>query len=272
MEQLRLVRAPAASFSLASGSSGNSIYVSGSSSSVLVDVGINCKGIVNALDSKGIDPSELSGILITHEHSDHVKGLDVFSKRFRIPIYMNEATWRAVRPTLKYADLMDIRLIETGSSFIVGDIEVSSFKTPHDAVESMGFRLNTGKCTVSVFTDLGCVDEALLDHVRGSELIYIEANYDTEMLAQGPYPWYLKERIRSGQGHLSNVESSKAILALLEGGTKEFILSHLSQSNNYPELAELTVTRQLNLAGARVGQDLKLRVAPRFEPGDWIDL
>lgn len=272
MEQLKLLRAPAASFSLASGSSGNSIYVGSKSSSLLVDAGINCKGICNALAQRGVEPAELSGILITHEHSDHVKGLDVFAKRYGTPVYMNQATWNRVRRNLKYADMMDLRLIETGSQFVVGDIEVKSFSTPHDAVESMGFRLDTGNRVVSVFTDLGRADAAILEEVAGSELIYIEANYDPEMLQGGSYPWVLKQRIRGGLGHLSNLECGEAILELLKSGTTQFVLSHLSEHNNYPELAELTVSRFLDGEGARVGHDFQMNVAPRYTPGEVIEL
>ncbi len=269
---MKLLRAPAGSFSLASGSSGNSIYVGSSQTSLLVDAGINCKGICSALSGRGVDPTELSGILITHEHSDHVKGLDVFVKRYGTPVYMNEATWLRVRKNLKYADLLDIRLIESDSRFTIGDIEVKSFRTPHDAVESMGFRLDTGKHVVSVFTDLGRAAESVLSKVSGSELIYIEANYDPEMLAGGPYPWVLKERIRGGLGHLSNLECGEAMLELLKKGTTRFVLSHLSEHNNYPELAELTISRYLDAAGARQGSDYQMHVAPRYTPGELISL
>ena len=269
---MKLVRAPAGSFSLASGSSGNSIYVGSKQSSLLVDVGINCKGICNALSGRGVDPADLSGILITHEHGDHVKGLDVFAKRYGTPVYMNEATWLRIRRNLKYADLLDIRLIESGSRFTVGDIEVKSFRTPHDAVESMGFRLDTGHRVVSVFTDLGRANEAVLTEVAGSELIYIEANYDPEMLQAGPYPWGLKERIRGGLGHLSNLECAVAMLELMQSGTSQFVLAHLSEHNNYPELAELTISRFLDAAGARAGRDYQMNVAPRYTAGEIIDL
>lgn len=272
MEQLRLVRAPASSFSLASGSSGNSIFVGSQSASLLVDVGIRCKGLCQALDSRGIDPSELSGILITHEHSDHIKGLDVFVKKYSIPVYVNRATWKRMQRSLKYADLMDVRFVETGSRFVVGDIAVKSFATPHDAVESMGFRLDTGNRVVSVFTDLGQANEALLAEVAGSELIYIEANYDPEMLKNGPYPWDLKQRIAGNYGHLSNIDCGQAILELLKSGTNQFILSHLSEHNNYPELAELTVSRFLAAEGAKIGRDFQLSVAPRYQPGEFVYL
>lgn len=272
MKQMRLVRAPASSFSLASGSSGNSIYVSSESSALLVDVGINCKTICLALDSRGVAPDELSGILITHEHSDHVKGLDVFSKKYNVPIYINQMTWDEIRPRLRYADLMDVRIVEAGSRFVVGDIEVSSFSTPHDAVDSMGFRMDIGNHVVSVFTDLGRANNELLNQVAGSDLIYIEANYDPEMLKNGPYPYSLKQRISGDFGHLSNLECADAILDLMKSGTERFILSHLSEHNNFPELAELTVNRILQAAGAKCGHDFQMMVAPRYSAGEVIKL
>lgn len=272
MNQMKLVRVPASSFSLASGSSGNSIYVGSEQTSLLVDVGINCKGICLALDSRGVKPEELSGILITHEHSDHVKGLDVFAKRYRVPVYLNQKTWDRLRPRLKYADLMDVRIIDSNSRFVVGDIEVDSFRTPHDAVESMGFRLNTGQHLVSVFTDLGRTNEALIEAVAGSDLIYIEANYDPDMLKNGPYPWDLKQRISGENGHLSNIECAEAIIELLKRGTERFVLSHLSEHNNFPELAELTVNRLLLQAGAKDGRDFQMNVAPRYTAGEIFEL
>ena len=272
MNQLKLVRTPPSSFSLASGSSGNSIYVGSEQTAVLVDVGINCKGLCLALDSRGLSPADLSGILITHEHSDHVKGLDVFAKRYSTPIYINQKTWNRLRPRLKYAELMDVRIVENDSQFVVGDIEVKSFSTPHDAVDSMGFRLNTGRHVVSVFTDLGKTNERLIDAVAGSDLIYIEANYDPDMLKNGPYPWDLKQRISGEFGHLSNLDCADGILELLNRGTSRFVLSHLSEHNNFPELAELTVNRILLEAGAKHGSDFQMNVAPRYTPGEVFEL
>lgn len=272
MEQRRALRRPTGSFSLASGSSGNSTYIANKQTALLVDIGINCKGICRSLDTHGVDPAELDGILITHEHSDHVSGLDVFARRYKTPIYINEATWQRVRLRLKYADQMDVRIIESESRFQVGDIAVKSFRTPHDAVESLGYRLDTGEGTVSVFTDLGHASDRLIAEISGSDLVYIEANYDPQMLHSGPYPWPLKERISGDYGHLANPDCAEAMLKLLESGTTQFILSHLSEQNNYPELAELTVCRILDAAGAKVGLDYQMTVAPRFAAGDLIGL
>lgn len=257
---------------LFSGSSGNSIYIEGSRSSLLVDAGVSCKRLEHAMHEREIDPASLQGILVTHEHSDHIAGLSVLARRYRIPVYMSELTFRAAENKLAFSEKMDIRFIKADERFELGEMAVKPFRTPHDAAESLGFRIDTGQAVFSVASDIGRWTESIAEAVSGSDLVFIESNYDPDMLWTGPYPWPLKKRIDSDQGHLSNAACGSAMTRLLEEGTRRFVLIHLSEENNMPNLAYQSAEDSLKAFGASNGTDYTLLTAPRHSPGCWLNL
>lgn len=266
---------------LYSGSSGNSIFISSkdrtsvsynilsgieinSGTNILVDAGVNGKQMQTAMDEIGESMNDVHGILITHEHVDHMRGIGVVMRRHGIPLYVNSKTWKKMQ-NLSIGDIPDklVNIIKSGKTFQIRDLVIESFRTPHDAVESLGYRITSGSKSISVFTDIGEVQEELFESVAGSDAIFIESNYDTKMLWEGAYPYMLKKRIDSAQGHLSNDDCAKTVVRLLERGTTSFVLSHLSQENNLPSVAMKTATEALIKAGAKVGRDLEISVAKR---------
>ena len=180
--------------------------------SLLVDIGVNGKEIANALTAIDESIMEVDGILLTHEHVDHMRGIGVVMRKHKIPLYVNQATWDRMQ-TLAIGPIPDnlIHIIQSGSEFEIGDMRIRSFRTPHDAVESVGYRITADNRSVSVFTDIGEIKEELLAEVSGSDTIFIESNYDYEMLWNGPYPWFLKKRIHGVNGHLSNMDCAQTI-------------------------------------------------------------
>lgn len=231
---------------------------------VLIDCGINGKCLRESLARVDMVPEDLSGILITHDHRDHTSGLGVVMRRHRLPVYITEKTYAATRPSLGKIDETLVRPFVRGESFVVGDFLVDTFATEHDAADSLGFHVKHSDGSVAVCTDLGCMTETVREGIKGANLIYIEANYDPELLQNGKYPYYLKERIRGGRGHLSNNECGETMTELLEAGTEHFVLSHLSQENNHPDLAELTVLMTMNAYGAKRDLDYRMSVAKRY--------
>lgn len=249
---------------LRSGSSGNAVLITSQETRLLIDAGVNARTIEQSLASIGETADHLDGLLITHEHSDHITGVGVLMRRHRVPLYVNEKTWLAMRATVGPVDESLVHLIDTGSQTSIGDLSMTSFSVPHDAADPVGYRIDTARGPVTVLTDIGRMNSDLLDRAAGSKVILIEANYDRTLLMAGPYPMMLKQRICGDFGHLSNDDSAMAVAALLDRGTSHFYLYHLSEQNNYPELALLTVKRHLQNLGVRMEQDLLLDVARRF--------
>jgi len=253
---------------LRSGSSGNAIFIGSGNTRLLIDAGVCCRTIEQSLQEIGEDAARLDGILITHEHSDHIAGAGVLMRRYQIPLYVNAAAWRAMQTAVGPVDENLVHLIATDCPIDFGDLTATSFATPHDAVSPVGYRIETPNGAVAVFTDIGSVQDNLLAQVSGCRTIYIEANYDQTMLMAGSYPAPLKQRIAGECGHLSNDDCAAAVCRLLETGTSHFILSHISKDNNYPELALLTVSSRLQEIGARAGEDLLIGIARRFAVSD----
>ena len=249
---------------LRSGSSGNAVFVAGGSTRLLVDAGVCCRTIEQALASIGEDAARLNGLLITHEHTDHIAGAGVLMRRYKIPLYVNQATWKAMRPLIGPIDEDLLRLTDTGLTTQIGDLAVTPFAIPHDACEPVGYHILTPRGGVTVMTDVGQMSGGLLDQAAGSQIVLIEANYDHTMLMAGSYPFILKQRVSSNLGHLSNDDCARAIGELWRRGTRRFILSHLSKENNFPELAYQTVVNHLQTIGVRPEWDLQLGVARRF--------
>ncbi len=258
--------------SLYSGSSGNCLFISSGSTRILIDAGLSCKKITEALNSIGESPQDIDALLITHEHSDHIRGVGTFSKRFGVPVYANYSTWAAMEAYVENVSAENRVSFVTGEKFGVGDIEIEAFNIPHDAVEPVGYNFYINGRKITTATDIGHVNKNLLSSIENSELILLESNHDVELLKVGPYPWHLKRRILSDVGHLSNEMAGKVVAYLASKGTKRFLLGHLSRENNFPELAYQTVCNALRERNIRIGSDIFLDVALRDRVGQVIEL
>ena len=251
---------------LASGSSGNCLLVSDGRTHVLVDAGISARRITTGLKALGVEPRELAGVLVTHEHSDHICGLTTLTRQLPVSIYTTAATGRAICSRAPWAQER-IHTIQAGTAFSVDGLEAAAFATPHDAADSVGFVLTDGERRAAVVTDLGRVTEEVLSAVSGADLAVLECNYEPDWLRTGPYPYYLKARIAGDRGHLSNEEGAWLARTLAEGGTRRLVLAHLSKENNTPARAMDTVCRSLSAAGICPEADVQITVAPRDCPG-----
>src|SRR5882724_2008458 len=259
---------------LASGSQGNSALISSATTRVLVDAGLSCRELTRRLRASGEDPSALDAILITHEHSDHIAGLRVLANKYRIPVYMTGAThqaWkREARDSRKAykgqpCSLDKLEIFQAGHSFAIGDISITPFTIPHDAVDPVGFTLRVEGVKVSFATDLGYIPASVKHHLRGSDVLLIESNHDLEMLRNGPYPWVVKQRVMSRVGHLSNGALAEFFTTDYDGGAAYVILAHLSEQNNHPELAHREAARALESHASLLLQN-RVMLATQPEP------
>ena len=247
---------------LASGSSGNCLLFTTEGGGVLVDCGISCRRITTSLRELEVDPGSLSGVLITHEHSDHIAGLAVLSRKYALPIYTSPGTARQL--CCRTAGLEElIRPVEPGEPFQVGPFACTGFPTSHDAAQPMGFTLSDGEARAAVATDLGYVTGDVLDAVLGARLVVCESNHDVDWLLSGPYPYPLRARILGDMGHLCNEAGADLARRCAEAGARTVILAHLSQENNTPARALAVAETALRSAGWEPGRDLVLAVAPR---------
>ena len=246
--------------SIASGSSGNCIYVGSDNSHLLIDTGISKKRIEEGLNKLEIKGDELDGILITHEHSDHIKGLGVFSRKYEIPIYATPGTIAGIKESSSLGKMPEglLHPIKADHLFQLGELDVHPFAISHDANEPSGYRIENEKKSVAVATDLGVYDDYTVEHLSDLNAVVLEANHDIHMLEVGPYPYPLKRRVMGDRGHLSN-ESAGWLLAKLPQLPENVILAHLSEENNLPQLAVDTV--QNIFAGCHRSLDTRLLVA-----------
>ncbi len=233
--------------SFASGSSGNCEYAGDDSTNILIDAGISTKRIVNNLDYIGVEPDKLDGIIVTHEHSDHIMGLSVFEGKYNVPIYATGSTLEGIEryDKKKKIDTTLFREIKPDNVFTIGSMDIMPFATSHDAGNPVCYSIKSGESKIGLATDLGMFDDYIVKNLSDSELLFVEANYDVAMLQAGKYPFVLKKRILSDYGHLSNDMSARLILQLLNSKVKHVFLGHLSKENNYPELAYETVKYEL---------------------------
>lgn len=251
---------------LCSGSSGNAIFIETGTDKFVVDCGLNGKKFADALATLNILPRDLTGILITHEHRDHISGLGVILRKYQIPFYMTEATYKVAQPEIGDFDVNLLHYIPPNQDFVIGDSRITPFKLSHDAVEPRGFRFVTPHGDVSICTDTGKITGDMVSALAGSKVIFLEANYDEYLLRSGPYPYWLKHRISSDLGHLSNLVAAKFLQFLISTGTSHIVLSHLSHKNNYPQLAALTVRQNLAETGEIAENDYSMTVAKRYTP------
>lgn len=247
--------------SLFSGSSGNCIYVGNAEGGILLDVGVSAKRIENALKEREIDPTTIRAVFVTHEHSDHVAGLPVLCKRYGWPVLASEGTLDALSEGGKLDHCRRVYLMEPGQSVSVAGLSVSSFATPHDSRACFGYRVEGDGRSMAVATDLGYMPDSVRDAITGCDLLHIESNHDPDMLRNGPYPYYLQERILGQGGHLSNAACAAVLPGLVEAGATRIVLAHLSEQNNTPTVARDCATAGLARCGIAVGRDCLLTVA-----------
>ena len=257
--------------SLYSGSSGNSIFISGEQGRILIDAGMPGKYIESSLKEIGENPKLIDGIFITHEHSDHIKGVGVLSRKYNIPIYATEKTW--IEMECKLGNIKDENIkIFNDNNIEIKDIIVNRFSTPHDAIDSSGYTVQHKGKKCGVVTDIGHFSYEVKEAVRNCDVMLLESNHDVEMVKFGPYPYNLKRRILSSVGHLSNEDCGKGIIDILDGKEKIVFLGHLSNNNNYPDLAYETVKSILLDAKVDLEREVKLSLARREGPSEIIEI
>ena len=259
--------------SLYSGSSGNSLFVESENTKILVDAGMSCKKIEEALNSIEVNPSSINAILVTHEHADHIKGLSTISRKFDIPVFATKETFNAMPKQTEKISEKNIKFFNPNEKFFIEDLEVLPFSIPHDAANPCGFNIIKDNNTqISIATDIGHMTKAIVDKLEGSKFILLESNYDTEVLKCCAYPFKLKSRIASENGHLSNTMAGKTITYLTKNGNlKTAMLGHLSKESNFPALAYQTVVDEL-ISNNTNNDSLSLSVASRDCPGNLITL
>ncbi len=250
--------------SFLSSSSGNATFVTDDTTSLLVDCGANGKYIKECMRRIGASCENLSGILITHEHRDHIAGAGVLSRQFNIPIYATEKTWNAMGDMIGNVTPENRKISEEEMFF--GALKVRAFSIPHDAADPVGYTFFTTNHKFTIATDLGYVSDEVFENLRGSHAAIVEANHDVSMLENGRYPFPLKKRILSNSGHLSNDACGKLCARLAKEGTYSIWLGHLSSENNLPSVAYRTVSEILQNEGLCVGNGLSLNVLPK----SWI--
>ncbi|PKM50711.1 MAG: ribonuclease Z [Firmicutes bacterium HGW-Firmicutes-7] len=258
--------------SIASSSSGNCIYIGDENTHLLIDVGISGKKIAEGLSLLDVSPQDLKGILITHEHSDHIKSLGIMARRFSIPIYATKDTWNELLTYSKLGKIDPSLHIEITAdiSFQIDDICIHPFNTSHDAVNPVCYTFTKNNKKISIATDLGCYNDYIKEKLVHSNVLFIEANHDIKMLEVGKYPYFLKQRILSDLGHLSNEMSGKLISELIHKDLKHVILGHLSQENNYPDIAFESVKLELFEREAIYAPTISVSVAKRNQNSDLI--
>lgn len=238
----------------ASGSGGNCMLVSSGETNILIDAGISMRRIETALRGSGLSLNDITGVLVTHEHSDHISGLKMLIKYYGLAIYTPHTVANRLRGMLPDIDPC-LHIIEVGTPFPVGGFKVTAFHTPHDTDESVGYRVEGGGC-FAMATDMGHVTQEVIRFLSGADTVLIEANHDVDMLRYGPYPVYLKRRILSDRGHLSNENCAKLARLLCTCGTRQIVLGHLSRDNNRPDIALAAVRAELE------GLPVELHCAP----------
>lgn len=255
---------------LASGSSGNCAVVSDGRVHILIDAGISTRRIAQGLKDLGLELRHISGVLITHEHTDHVAALPVLCRQTAAPLYTAEGT--AAQLCGRWNGLVErFRVFEPGQRFAIQGLEIGTFPTSHDCARPVGFSVSDGKQKLVLCTDTGVIPPQALEELRGAHTLIGEFNYDPEMLRTGPYPIHLQNRIRGDRGHLSNEMGGELAAWAGAQGTRRVVLAHLSQENNRPRLALEAARKALAGLGLREG-DVELAAAPRSEATDWFEV
>lgn len=257
--------------SLYSGSSGNSLFVQSDNSKILIDCGVSSKKIEEALNEIEVDASSIDAILVTHEHSDHVKGLATFSSKFNVPVFSTAETFDNMEKVTSKIKANNLNYFKIDEKFCIGDLEILPFPIPHDAANPCGFNIFNNDKKISIATDIGHMNASILKKLEGSSFLLLESNYDTEVLKCCSYPFSLKTRISGPTGHLSNDIAGKTITYLLKNGLKTAMLGHLSKESNLPELAYTTTVNEI-LANGIDESSFNLSVASRDFPGKLVTI
>ncbi|MCX5871684.1 MAG: MBL fold metallo-hydrolase [Deltaproteobacteria bacterium] len=252
---------------LASGSSGNSFLIRNRDASILIDAGLSGKQIVERLDNVGMDPGSLKGILVSHAHVDHVKGVGVLSRKFKIPVFINNKTFKVAEKAL--GKLHRRETFETGRAFDFAGFRIHPFSVPHDCADPVGFRISNGSASLGIATDLGVATGLVANLLTGLNAVVLESNHDPVMLRDGPYPWELKQRIRSRLGHLSNEQSAELLERIVSDELRVIILAHMSETNNTEELAEQRARESLQ---AFLAQEGAIFCAVQHQVGPTVEL
>ncbi|HOB84140.1 MAG TPA: MBL fold metallo-hydrolase [Bacteroidales bacterium] len=252
--------------SLSSGSSGNCYYLGNSDSGILIDAGISASLIRKYLNNIGIQIETITGILVTHNHIDHVKGLELLTRKDHIPAYTTRKIRQNILGSVKKMIPDSVRTIPMLESFRLAGLEILAFPVCHDAPETIGFHVCGGDRKITIATDLGHISPVAASYIRNSNFLVIESNYDEQMLSEGSYPRFLKARIRSDNGHLGNHQTSSFIAEIINDDLSNICFAHLSRNNNTPEIVLQTLHRTLAEKGVVPGDHLQIRVLDRSVP------
>ena len=261
--------------SIASGSSGNCVYVGSDTTHLLMDVGISGKRTEAGLAELGLTMKDIDAICITHEHADHISGLGVLARKYGVPIYATRGTVEAIRKTSSLGQIDEslFRVIVPDERCIIKDIALYPVRTSHDAADPVAYRIDHDGRRIGLITDLGCYNDYTVECLRNLDLLYLEANHDVHMLQVGPYPYYLKQRILGERGHLSNESAGKLLSRLLHDNMQAIVLGHLSKENNLPELAYESVRVEVTMSDTEYsGNDFPLYVAKQDVVSEVIEV
>lgn len=261
--------------SITSGSSGNCIYVGSDNTHLMIDAGISGKRIENGLNQIGLKTADMAGILITHEHSDHISGLGVVARKYGVPIYATKGTLKAIRQSKSLGNIPEelFREITAERDFCINDLVIHPIRVSHDAAEPVAYKVCNGMKSIGVITDLGKYDDSIIRHMQNLDCLLIEANHDVNMLQVGSYPYYLKQRILGDRGHLSNELCGRLLGELLHDKLKAVLLGHLSKENNCEELAFETVRLEITLGeNPYQSGDFPIHVAKRDRNSTFIEV
>jgi len=260
---------------IASGSSGNCIYVGNSNTHIIIDAGISGKRIVEGLNAINVGVKDLNGILVTHEHSDHISALGIMSRKCHIPIYATKETIQALHEMKSLGEIDEsmYREIKADQVFCIHDLEINPMHVSHDAANPVAYCFTDGKKKLAIVTDLGCYDQYTVSRLKEMDVLMIEANHNVNMLQVGSYPYYLKQRILGDLGHLSNEICGQLINEVLHDGLQEIILGHLSKENNHEEIAYETVRMEVTMGENKYkGDDFKIVVAKRTTNTEVVEI
>ncbi|HKV40704.1 MAG TPA: MBL fold metallo-hydrolase [Blastocatellia bacterium] len=258
---------------LGSGSTGNVLYVESGGTRVLVDAGLSGKETARRMTGAGLDPARLDGIVITHEHSDHIRGLQVISKTAGAPVFVSAATRAECTFPRGGRGITWGDSITSGESFQIGSIDFHPFSIPHDGVDTHAFTFSAAGVKAGIVTDLGYISRLVSERLKGCDLVMLESNHDKEMLKTSPYPWTVKQRIGGRLGHISNDETARWIREDFDGRAQYLVLMHLSRHCNHPELARLAALRALDRHGSLFfpNAEGRLKIAPHDQPAEWFE-
>lgn len=258
---------------LGSGSSGNALYIEAGETRALVDVGLSAKETARRLTDVGVDPTRVNAVVVTHEHADHIKGVRVFSKTTKAPVFVSDETrgicnWGAGGDGIRWG-----QAISSSESFQIGSLVFHPFTIPHDGIDTFAYTVEAAGVKIGIVTDLGYITQLVAQKLLGCHLVVIESNHDRDMLKVGPYPWHLKQRIASNTGHLSNDETSRWLKEDFDGQAQYIVLAHLSKQCNHPELARLSALQALDARGPLFFQraEERVKIASQDRASQWFE-